>query len=236
MQCRRTLGVALVVANRKWRAQRQRLTSLLVSSPQTFRPSQHTPKLSLCLTKHCPMETYAAVGVSGQLHVPAAVVPGTHRIGGWVGPIAGVDWNADLAAVQPAANTAHAGMWSLLLPPEAGNLCCCPGTFLSGFDCYCCKKSGRVGAVILAPSPSGRAGESERATGSGSCLDERNCHAPSLQGVTVTATIAGNMPQATAGRDMTPCSLVRIHNYCEIAVTTHRLPHPEAGISSKSRI
>jgi hypothetical protein len=29
--------------------------------------------------------------VSGQLHVPAALPPGTHWIGGWVGPTAGLD-------------------------------------------------------------------------------------------------------------------------------------------------
>jgi hypothetical protein len=29
--------------------------------------------------------------MSSQLHAPAALAPGTHRIGGWVGPWAGLD-------------------------------------------------------------------------------------------------------------------------------------------------
>jgi hypothetical protein len=34
------------------------------------------------------------MGVSGQRHVPAALYPGTHWIGGWVGPRAGLDEGA----------------------------------------------------------------------------------------------------------------------------------------------
>jgi hypothetical protein len=66
-------------------------------------------KFSLCLTKHHAMKIYWEwrdssthslpqhwMEVSGQLHAPATLLPGkeppgTHWIGGWVGPRAGLD-------------------------------------------------------------------------------------------------------------------------------------------------
>jgi hypothetical protein len=70
-------------------------------SPPVFCLPRTAP---LYLIKHHAMKIYGGVEVllhhswpwhkvevSGHLHAPAALPPGTHRIGGWVGPRAGLD-------------------------------------------------------------------------------------------------------------------------------------------------
>jgi hypothetical protein len=55
------------------------------------RDVSRTIKLSLCLTKHHTMKTYRGNGGEWTASCPGRFTPGTHWIGGWVDPRAGLD-------------------------------------------------------------------------------------------------------------------------------------------------
>jgi hypothetical protein len=48
--------------------------------------------------------------MSGELHDPAALTPGTHWIGGWVGPRAGLNTEARRRESQPLSGIEHSGL------------------------------------------------------------------------------------------------------------------------------
>jgi hypothetical protein len=97
-----------------------RLWTLILRIESKWQGKKVEVKLSLCLTKHHAMKTYGwsgGIASRPRRFTPREIAPGTHRIGGWLGPRAGLytvskskipslrrESNPDYPIVQPIAS------------------------------------------------------------------------------------------------------------------------------------